>query len=98
MKPITLNVIAKQFVTLSLAAGALALGLSFSVAQAAMAILDAPRGVHSGARITPVTHMTEQCREQRRACLTACGSHENPNAQENCKQNCDREHQRCRLH
>lgn len=84
----------KRNVVLALAAGALALGVSFSAPQAAMPILDAPQGVDAGTLVTPVQSI-RRCRAQLAVCRRECLKFKNPNARQNCYNRCVREYQRC---
>ena len=85
----------KRTLMLSFAAGALALGLSFGTAQAAMPVLDATLGVDAGAGVTPVQFSSFRCRWQYRSCLRRCNRLTNPNARRNCVRRCAAEYRRC---
>ena len=63
---------------LSIAVGALTLGLSFSVAKAMMPIPNVAPGVHAGAAVTLVEHNTQLCRDRLRRCEAACGALHGP--------------------
>lgn len=88
----------KRNVMLSFAAGALALGLSFTALQAAMPIPDAAPGVHAGAGLTPVGHNYRVCVVQYSRCLSSCAAQHKGSALQNCRQRCRRAFNRCYYH
>jgi hypothetical protein len=81
---------------LSLAAGALALGLSFGAAQAVMPIPDAAPGANAGTEVTPVRSSSSyRCRLRYRWCLRRCRSIHHPVARQRCLRRCAFEYRIC---
>lgn len=86
----------KRFSMLTLAAGALALGISLSTAQAAMPILDTPQGVDAGSLVMRVQSAKARCWPPYRDCRYQCiRQHKNPVARQNCIDRCGRAYRRC---
>jgi hypothetical protein len=81
---------------LALAAGAVALGLSFSAPQAAMPILDAAQGVDAGTLVLRVQSAKARCWPPYRDCRYQCiRQHKNLVARQNCLDRCAGAYRRC---
>lgn len=86
----------RRNVMLSLAAGALALGVSFSAPQAAMPMLDGVQAVDTEALVTLVQSPGARCWPPLRNCRYQCArQHKNPVARQNCVDRCVRAYHRC---
>jgi len=88
----------QRSVLLSIAAGALALGLSLSTAQAVMPVPEVTPGAHTGAGFELVKHSTYQCRIRYRRCVRRCQLLASPTAVQRCMQRCRRAYIWCVRH